>query len=110
MVRPRRLNTNRKQEKKTNRVTIRLDEETLMLYNKNFKGKEFSEQVRKWIRYYSAYQLTPEQKNQMVRERIGIENMNYERRKIKLQEAYNKEIRDLQRQMSTNEVSVIYNE
>jgi len=109
MGRPKKLNTNKNQIRKSKTLTIRLDNETLKLYNQNFRGRDFSQWVRSQIKFHSAYQLTPEQKNQLIREEIGILNQKKDDEINRVLNAFNSKIITLQSTMSTDEVSVVIN-
>lgn len=87
MARPSKTNRNKNKDRTSKRVNVLLDRETLLLYNKNFKGG-FSKWVRDQIHFHSANKLSPDQRLLMCKEEMAQANQRYKEAKLKAEQEY----------------------
>lgn len=103
------VDRNKNKKKESYVVHAKLDAETLAIWNATKHSENMSRWIRMMLRFHFGRNLSSNQKNQLLRERIGILNMEKDREEERIRRDFNAEIMKLQQMMSTDEVSLIIN-
>lgn len=109
MARRKLINTNPNQLKGTDRIHVKLDRESLKIWNTVKYKLNISDWMRTQLKFHFSEQLTNESKMQILREEIGALNRWKKEAEIEIDSRYNSELQRLQKLYCSEEVSIIIN-
>ncbi len=108
-MRNKKIRATRKDKKMSSIVGCKVDAKTKAIWNNAKLRYNMSDWLREQLHFHFGNTLTSEQKNQVIREEVGIVNRKYQEYKLNGEVQYSKNIEAIQRKYSGNEVSVIIN-
>lgn len=111
MARNKKIDTNKNKQKESDKVALRLDAETLLIYNRVKKYTNMSKWFRDQLWFHFAKDgLTPQQKNQRLREEMAIAAQKKKKAMDLAEKEYFDTVQKIQRSMSNEEISVVVGE